>query len=63
MTPEQQLINDISNTYQEWIEMCREEDIPALMLGIMSKMLIKERELNKYYKLRLEHVGTSAAKR
>lgn len=43
----QELINEINEKYGEWIEMAADQN--AVMVDILVYLLIKQRELNKYY--------------
>lgn len=42
-----QLINEINEKYGEWIEMAADQN--AIMVDILVYLLIKQRELLKYY--------------
>lgn len=44
----EQLIDDVIEKYGEWLEMS--DDAPSMLIDILANLLIKERELNDYYK-------------
>ena len=50
MQPEDNLIFDIFCKYEEWFETVPEQHFDALLINILAKMVIKEREQNEYYK-------------
>jgi len=53
-----QLHEDIWDKYGEWLEMA--ESPSYVLIHILSNLVIKERELNEYYRRRLDH-GCSCA--
>jgi len=55
-----EMLNEILNKYEEHIEMMG-KDAPMFVINILCGLLNKEKELNLYYKRRLEHVPTSTA--
>lgn len=54
MKPKELLFAEIFDKYGEWIEMAG-ENTPDLMIEILSSMVIKEREKNEFYKLRIDY--------
>lgn len=44
----EQLIDEVIEKYGEWLEMA--DDAPNMLIEILANLLIKERELNDYYK-------------
>lgn len=48
------ILDEIIDKYGEYIEMAGEKT-PAFLIDILCKMVIKERELNEYYKKRLKN--------
>lgn len=45
---ENDIISEIQNRFGEWVEMAGEQS-PDLMINILCKMVIQEREKNEYY--------------
>jgi hypothetical protein len=43
------LVDQVTEKYSEWLDHAGEK-APALLIGILAKMLIKEQEQTKYYK-------------
>jgi hypothetical protein len=55
LSPEDQLIKELIIKYEEWFEMCPTiDDESDLMMNIMAKMILNERELVSHYKKRLD---------
>jgi len=55
------IINEIENRFGEWLEHAGEKS-PELLVHLLCTMVIKERELNLYYKRRLDYVSTISKK-
>lgn len=49
MTPQDELIKDVANTYSEWIEHVGDR-APQLMIHLLASLLVKERKENEYLK-------------
>jgi hypothetical protein len=50
------IYDEVHNRFGEWIEHAGEKDAPALIIAILCKMVIKERELIEYYQRRVDNV-------
>ena len=54
-----QLIQEVTKKYSEWLDHAGGE-APSIMIGILAKMLIIEKEEKEYYKQRLKHERSNA---
>lgn len=59
MKPSQEVLNEILLKYGEYIEMMG-DNAPMFVIDTLCNLLVKEREMNVYYKRRLDHVSATA---
>lgn len=56
------LIQEVCQKYGEWLEMAGDQ-APAMIIDILAKMIIEERQVNEYYRRRLNNVSTCSTNR
>jgi len=49
------IYDEVQHRFGEWIEHAGEKQAPALIIAILCRMVIKERELVSYYQRRMEN--------
>lgn len=50
------IYDEVQSRFGEWIEHAGEKQAPALIIAILCRMVIKERELIEYYQRRVNNV-------